>query len=126
MLSASPNDGKVGGPSGCPVMCAYPLMASASVPNPGRWLFGPEWTWARPCAMRCRAPGRAREASDQSLRPPVGVGGAGGRIGSNAVGTRRCLRAHVAENHVTSYLFWIPLGGVPPSPAAAADQLDAR
>ena len=36
MLSASANDGKVGGPSGWPVIEAKPLIASASVPKPGR------------------------------------------------------------------------------------------
>ena len=35
--SARPNGGRVGGPSGSPVMEAKPLMASARVPKPGRW-----------------------------------------------------------------------------------------
>ena len=39
--SARKKGGSVGGPSGWPVMCANPLMASASVPNPGRSLAGP-------------------------------------------------------------------------------------
>lgn len=34
--SASPNGGSVGGPSGSPVAAANPLIASASVPKPGR------------------------------------------------------------------------------------------
>ena len=34
--SASPNGGSVGGPSGSPVAPAKPLIASASVPKPGR------------------------------------------------------------------------------------------
>ena len=41
MLSASPNGGSVGGPSGSPVMAAKPLIASASVPNPARSRYGP-------------------------------------------------------------------------------------
>ena len=40
--SASPNGGSVGGPSGSPVCAAKPLMASASVPKPGRERYGPE------------------------------------------------------------------------------------
>lgn len=39
--SASPNGGRVGGPSGSPVIAANPLIASASVPNPGRVRYGP-------------------------------------------------------------------------------------
>ena len=35
------NGGSVGGPSGWPVTWANPLIASASVPYPGRSLFGP-------------------------------------------------------------------------------------
>lgn len=34
--SARPNGGSVGGPSGSPVIAANPLIASASVPKPGR------------------------------------------------------------------------------------------
>ena len=34
--SARPNGGRVGGPSGSPVDAANPLIASASVPKPGR------------------------------------------------------------------------------------------
>ena len=34
--SARPNGGRVGGPSGSPVDAAKPLIASASVPKPGR------------------------------------------------------------------------------------------
>jgi hypothetical protein len=33
--------GSVGGPSASPVMLAKPLIASPSVPKPGRSLFGP-------------------------------------------------------------------------------------
>ncbi len=36
MVSASPKAGSVGGPSGSPVRCAKPLMASARVPKPAR------------------------------------------------------------------------------------------
>ena len=43
MPSASPNGGSVGGPSGSPVICAKPLIASASVPKPGRLAYGPNW-----------------------------------------------------------------------------------
>ena len=39
--SARKKGGSVGGPSGCPVTWANPLMASASVPKPGRSLVGP-------------------------------------------------------------------------------------
>ena len=39
--SANPNGGKVGGPSGVPVIEANPLIASANVPNPGRFEYGP-------------------------------------------------------------------------------------
>ena len=35
------NGGSVGGPPAWPVMWANPLIASPSVPNPGRSLFGP-------------------------------------------------------------------------------------
>ena len=42
MPSASPNGGRVGGPSGSPVRAAKPLIASASVPNPGRRAYGPD------------------------------------------------------------------------------------
>ncbi len=41
MPSASPKGGSVGGPSGCPVMCAKPLIDSARVPKPGRDEYGP-------------------------------------------------------------------------------------
>ena len=41
--SASPNGGSVGGPSGSPVIAAKPLIASASVPKPGRFEYGPNW-----------------------------------------------------------------------------------
>lgn len=41
--SARPNGGSVGGPSGSPVSAAKPLIASASVPNPGRGEYGPNW-----------------------------------------------------------------------------------
>ena len=36
MPSARPNGGRTGGPSGSPVIAANPLIASASVPKPGR------------------------------------------------------------------------------------------
>ena len=36
--SPSANGGSVGGPSGWPLMCAKPLIDSATVPNPGRGL----------------------------------------------------------------------------------------
>lgn len=39
--SASPNGGRVGGPSGSPVIAANPLIASARVPKPGRCAYGP-------------------------------------------------------------------------------------
>ncbi len=41
--SASPKAGSVGGASAGPVRWAKPLMASASVPNPGRDAYGPSW-----------------------------------------------------------------------------------
>ena len=41
MESANPNGGDVGGVSGQPLMYANPLPVSATVPNPGLPLFGP-------------------------------------------------------------------------------------
>ena len=39
--SARPNGGRVGGPSGQPLIAAKPLMDSARVPKPGRTEYGP-------------------------------------------------------------------------------------
>ena len=39
--SAIGKAGRIGGPSGNPVICARPLIASATVPKPGRSLYGP-------------------------------------------------------------------------------------
>ena len=41
--SANPNGGAVGGVSGQPLRKANPLVVSATVPKPGRALYGPVW-----------------------------------------------------------------------------------
>ena len=55
--SARPKGGSVGGPSGSPVMAAKPLMASASVPKPGREEYGPNWP--KPVTRASTSPGLA-------------------------------------------------------------------
>ena len=57
MPSARPNGGSVGGPSGSPVMAANPLIASASVPKPGRRAYGPNWP--KPVTRASTSPGLA-------------------------------------------------------------------
>src|SRR5258708_37448623 len=76
--------------------------------------------------MRCPVPGYWPGVPGQSLRHLVWVGELGGWINVNAVGACCCLRTHVAESHIAPYPVWVPLAGVPPPAAAAADQLDAR
>src|ERR1700734_149134 len=49
--SASMNDGSVGGPSGVPVRCAKPLIASPRGPNPGQSDFGPPAPYPVTCTM---------------------------------------------------------------------------
>ncbi len=81
--SARPNGGRVGGPSGSPVIAAKPLIASASVPNPGRVRYGPdlpeardpgedEPRVARPTARRSPGPSAraCRAGSSRSRRRP--------------------------------------------------------
>jgi hypothetical protein len=50
-VSASPNGGRVGGPSWLPLRLANPLIDSASVPNPGCVASGPVWPKPVTCAM---------------------------------------------------------------------------
>src|ERR1700722_11623119 len=45
------NDGRVGGPSGVPVRCAKPLIASPRVPKPGQSDFGPPAPYPVTCTM---------------------------------------------------------------------------
>src|SRR6202046_4608664 len=45
------NDGSVGGPSGVPVRCAKPLIASPRVPNPGQSDLGPPAPYPVTCTM---------------------------------------------------------------------------
>ena len=87
MPSARPNGGSVGGPSGSPVMAAKPLMASASVPKPGREEYGPNWP--KPVTRASTSPGfascstsgpmpqRSSVPGPEVLDHHVGVGGQG-------------------------------------------------
>ena len=52
------------GASGSPVMAAKPLIASARVPKPGRWAYGPNWP--KPVT---RARTRRGLAADSSSQP---------------------------------------------------------
>ena len=61
MPSARPNGGRVGGPSGSPVIAANPLIASARVPNPGRPAYGP--IWPNPVTRARTSPGLSAESS---------------------------------------------------------------
>ena len=85
--SARPKGGSVGGPSGSPVMAAKPLIASASVPKPGREEYGPNWPKPVTRAstsrglrlvqhLRADAPALQR-AGPEVLDHHVGVGGQG-------------------------------------------------
>src|SRR6266571_938275 len=72
--SARPVAGSVGGPAGWPVTWAKPLIASARVPKPGLFLYGPVWpnpdtrtmtrrglsacSTSHPSPQRSRVPGR--------------------------------------------------------------------
>src|SRR6266851_506004 len=76
--------------------------------------------------MRYPVPGYLPGAPGQSRLHLVWAGELGGWINVNAVNACCCLRAHIAENHITSYPCWVPLAGVSPPAAATADQLDAR
>jgi hypothetical protein len=65
MLSARPNDGRVGGRSAGPVWNAKPLIASASVPKPGRCAYGP--LCPKPVSLTSTSPGlSARSRSGPS------------------------------------------------------------
>ena len=80
--SPSANGGSVGGPSGWPLMCAKPLMLSATVPKPGRGLYGTGLAVARAAHhhqarvdrvqhVRAQAPlleGAGAEALDEHVR----------------------------------------------------------
>ena len=69
--SARKNGGRVGGPSGWPVTCANPLIASAKVPKPGRSLLGPPN--AVPADMQHDHPGM-RRVHRLVVEPPLRQG----------------------------------------------------
>ena len=61
--SARASGGRSGGPSGSPFSAAKPLIASASVPKPGRAAYGPDWP--KPVTRASTSRGLAAESSSQ-------------------------------------------------------------
>ncbi len=86
--SARPNGGSVGGPSGSPVMAANPLIASASVPNPGRFAYGP--VWPKPVTRATTRPG-LRSWSTLGAEAPA-LEGAGAEVLDHHVGVAASSR----------------------------------
>ena len=61
--SASASGGSSGAPSGSPLSTAKPLIASASVPKPARWAYGP--VWPKPLTRASTSRGFTAESSSQ-------------------------------------------------------------